>query len=196
MLNISPFLGKLKIGTLFCIRNKKKLEECLNLTISSQTTKFVLHAHCDTLYFAPDLNGLNLDQVDTTSFPQTAPSPALAAAGSSIPPALAIVSPADIFNYKDLPSNIRHCYNDHQDPNKVMHVQDMTQYIWPDGSTQFYYMDPSIIGSHVILQNGAVLEGQLDYKKRSHDPPCCLCNTTPVLCAWYRAFNNQALTCG
>jgi hypothetical protein len=93
------------------------------------------------------------------------PFPALAATGTSIPPALAMVPPMDIFNYKALPCNMQYRYNDHQDPSKVMRIQNMTQYICPDGSTQFYYTDPSIIGSHIILQNDAVLESKLDYKK-------------------------------
>jgi hypothetical protein len=73
----------------------------------------------------------------------------------------------DIFNYKALPYKIRYCYNDHQDPNKVMRIQDMIPYIWPDGSTQVYYTDPSVIGTHIILQNGAVLESEPDNKKFS-----------------------------
>jgi hypothetical protein len=43
----------------------------------------------------------------------------------------------------------------------------MIPYIWPDGSTQVYYTDPSVIGTHIILQNGAVLESEPDNKKFS-----------------------------
>jgi hypothetical protein len=145
-----------KNGDIFRTRNNKKLEDCLNIAVSTGVTRFVLRAHCDTIYFASDFNGLDLDRADTKPFPVPvlAPSapPSVAPSSTTAPstaaaPALASVPPTDIFNYCALLAQVRQRYNDYQDANKVLRAQDMTKYFWPDGSSQYYYTDPSIIGS-------------------------------------------------
>jgi hypothetical protein len=137
-------------GDLLCIRTPAKLEECLSLAAATQTPKFVITAHCDLLYFAHDFDGLDLDKVDTSPFP----TPRSSSSGPTVPvttsmatPILANTPPTDIFNYRALPLQVQNRFKDHQDPNKVTRVLDMTEYLWIDGSTHPHYTDPHVIGS-------------------------------------------------
>jgi hypothetical protein len=193
--NIS-FSWKDKNGDILHIHNNNKLKDCLQMAVSSGTTQFVLHAHCDNLYFAPDFNDLNLDQADTAPFPApiSAPFTPASAPGIDVTPALvSVVPPTDIFNYKALPSQVQQRHNDHQDSNKNLCAQqDMIPYIWHDGSSQYYYTDPTLIGSRVILCNGAILDSKLNYKKFALDPPIYNRDNIPILRSRYRVFMNHA----
>jgi hypothetical protein len=112
LVNQITFSWKDKNGDSLRIRTANKLEECLLLAIDAQTTKFVLLAHCDLLYFASNFDGLDLDKADITPFPTPRPAKlgtsltATSSPPASTPPALATTPPSDIFNYKALPLRI------------------------------------------------------------------------------------------
>jgi hypothetical protein len=63
------FSWKDKSGDILQVHTSKKLEECLQLAVIAQVTKFILHANCDLLYFAHDFDGLDLDKASTIPFP-------------------------------------------------------------------------------------------------------------------------------
>jgi hypothetical protein len=64
----------------------------------------------------------------------------------------------NIFNYKALSTNVCNRYNEYQNPNVIMHVDNMIPLVWPDYTICcYYYANPLVLGHRVILQNGAVL---------------------------------------
>lgn len=87
-------------------------------------------------------------------------------------------------------------FNDHQNPSVLLGLDDLTKFTLADGSKHRFYTEPSVIGSRVILLNGAVLEGTLDYKKFSKDAPSCPNERPSSLRTWYRTFTSHALSCG
>jgi hypothetical protein len=132
----NTYSWKDKNGDVLCIHTPAKLDKCLALVIDSQTTKFILVTHCDLLYFAYDFDGLDLNKANTTPFPTPKTAPLVSGAATTTPTSvsppssiLATTPPMDIFNYKALPLQVQHRFKDHQDPNKVLHIQDMTKFL-------------------------------------------------------------------
>jgi hypothetical protein len=72
----------------------------------------------------------------------------------------------------------------------------MIPFVDTNGTPCSYYSNPVVIGSRVILRNGAVLEGIRDSKRFSRDFPVCSDDTPSKLRTWYRNFCNHALSCG
>jgi hypothetical protein len=113
-------------GNVLCICTPAKLEECLALAIDAQTTKFVLIAHCDLIYFAHNFDGLDLDKANTTPFPSTRSTSS--GTPTVLPPVLSTMPPMDTFNYKALPLQVHNRFYDQQDPKKVTCPSNTTKY--------------------------------------------------------------------
>jgi hypothetical protein len=144
------------------IRNAAHLTTSLEHCIQHNLTELVICAHCDLLFFDPNFVGLNLNLVNTIPIP---PSPVTASTtaattplGTTIGTRPSVTPPTDIFNYHALPTDVMRHFDAFQDPNIILRVQDMTPFTLPDGTQHNYYTNPTVIGSRVILRNGAVLE--------------------------------------
>jgi hypothetical protein len=74
----------------------------------------------------------------------------------------------------------------------------MTPFDNPDGSKNKlnYYTNPSVVGSCLIICNGAVLVAKLDQKQFSRNVPTCSDDSPSKLCTRNRNFANHALSCG
>jgi hypothetical protein len=170
----------------------------------SGTKDFTLLVNYDALYFASNFDGLNLDHVATVPFaPLTTslatPPTQVPSTNTSSPPAPAPLSTTpttNTFNYKALPSNVLDRYNEYQNPNTIMQVNNMIPFVWPNYSVCNNYANPLVLGHHVILRNSTVLEGVRDFKVFSKEPPICNDVTSAQLRACYREFTNHALSCG
>ena len=109
---------------------------------------------------------------------------------------MSVTPPTDIFNYNALPPTVKQRYDAYKDPNIITPLDLLTPLTWLDGSKHNYYEDPTIIGSRIILRNGAIFEGIRDHKRFTRQPPTCSNKTTSALRIWYRSFTNHALSCG
>jgi hypothetical protein len=186
------------------IRNTTHLDRALEYCLDNNLTEVIIYAHCDLLFFDHNFNGTDLDKVDISPFPKP-PSPGPVTPSHVTPvnptappltPSLNVTPPTDIFNYQALPSDVLKRYDAHQDPSIILRVTDMTPFLGPTGNPENFYINPFVIGSRVILQNGAVLEGTPDQKLFSKDPPACAGDTPASIRSWYRTFTNHALSCG
>jgi hypothetical protein len=86
--------------------------------------------------------------------------------------------------------------NKFQDPAIIVRVHNMQPFVDSNGTVCNYYSNPVVIGSQVILCNGAVLEDHCNEKLFSHDFPVYSDDTPSKLCTWYRNFCSHALSCG
>jgi hypothetical protein len=151
--------------TLCNIRTKDHINRVLKHAIANNSDELGIHCHTDLLFLNHFFARGNLDEVDTTPFPTPPPSPVADGIPAVAPTIgtshLPIVPSASIFNCNPLPSD------NFQDPTLIVPVLDSI------GTTTNFHANPFIIGTHVILQNGSVLEGKPDEKQLSHDPPVC-----------------------
>jgi hypothetical protein len=176
LVNHMTFSWRAKNGTQRRIRNEIHLTTALENCITNNTPEHVIYGHCDLLYFDPNFTGLDLNQVDTSPIP-LAPHPVATATTLSTTTTIgtlpSVTPPTDIFNYHALPTEVMKHFDAFQDPNIILRVQDMTPFSFPDGSQHNYYTNPAVIGSHVILCNGAVLKARRDQKQFSRDVLIC-----------------------
>ena len=195
IVNTMTFSWQAANGTSRRIRTATHLLQALEHGIANNISDLVLFAHCDLLYYNHTFDGLNLDGIDTTPFaPVTQP---IVAPTTSTPAStpLPLTPPTDVFNYHALPSDVLQRYDSFQDPTVILRVKELTPFVDSLGISNFY-TNPYVIGSRVILQNGAVLEGTPDQKLFSKDPPTCTGDTPTIIRSWYHSFTNHALSCG
>jgi hypothetical protein len=190
------FSWRAKNGTLRNIRTPDHLNRALEYCIANNTFELIIQCNTDLLFFDTAFTGVDLDQVDTTpilSTPVVHVTPPVMTSTTTAP---SVTSPTDVFNYHALPADVLHRFDAFQDPTTILRVQDMSPFLSPDGSRQNFYTNPFVIGSRVILRNGAVLEAKRDQKQFSRDLPICSDDTPSKLRTWYRNFAHHALACG
>ena len=181
------------------LRDPKRLEQAFLEATKQNAEDFVILAHCDGLYFSDDFDGLNMDLVDTSSFPTTRTSTTPNFPYNPITPpspGTPSHSRADVFNYQSLPTVIQKRYNDYHNQSITVRVQDLTPFTLPDGTHSSFYDDPTIVGQRVILRNGAVLSKTLDFKRLTKEPPTCTGTTPSDLRRWYNELSSHALSSG
>jgi hypothetical protein len=144
-----------KTGTLRNIRNEEHINRALEHAIANKSDELVLHCHTDLLFFDHLFAGVNLDEVDTTSFPTPPPMPAAPDTPAVTPTIgtshLPVVPSTSILNYNALPSDVLVRYENFQDPNLIVPVQDPIPFVDSISTPIQFYANPFVIGTRVIL---------------------------------------------
>jgi hypothetical protein len=124
LVNVMSMTHKTKTGQLRCIRTSAQITSYMDYAIKTNMTEFALTLGCNGLHFRPDFNGLNLDHVNTQPFPPSS-LPVTSTTRSLFPLLHPVTPPADIFNYRALPSDMLQQFDDHQNPSVLLGLEQL-----------------------------------------------------------------------
>ena len=191
------------------LRTHADLVECFTSAVRNQQTFVKITVMTEVLFFHPDFNGHNLDEIFTTkeemmismnSLPSMSSSslPTVTSLGSSAAITLPPSVPTNEFRHHLLPDDVRKRYDDYMNPNLIVPVQELVPFLITSTSpTRLkYFHETYIAGDKVILRNGAVLVATRDSKKFHKNMPYCNDISPHGLRVWYKRFVNHGNTCG
>jgi hypothetical protein len=183
------------------LRNQAKMERAFQETVLRGDTVVKIIVRCDLFYSHPDYHGNDHDMIYTTHTKlQSVTIPAPVPVGvTSMPVNLsaAITQPAPVptneFRHKLLPSDVKQRYGDHQDPNIIVPVSQLVEFIpAPDCKLhRKHFYQPSIAGEKVIVRNGSVLSSIYNPKEFHQNLPNCHDVTFPGIHMWYKLFSGH-----
>jgi hypothetical protein len=148
------------------LRNQAKMGRAFEETVLCGDTVVKIILRCDLLCFHPDCQGNDQDMICIAHAElQSVTIPAPPPDGVTSMPAnlsAAITQPAPVprneFRHKLLPSDAKQLYDDHQDPNIIVPVSQLVEFI-PTPDCKLHrkcFHQPSIAGEKVIVRNGSI----------------------------------------
>jgi hypothetical protein len=184
------------------VRTQRDMEECFRSAVQNNQTFVKIEVMTEQLYFHPDFNGGDLDQIFSTREEMIAsinanprsfvpgPVPVGSSAGVTQPPPV----PTNEFCHSLLPSNMKHRHDNYMNPDVVVPICDLILFMATASAPQRlkHFHKTCIAGDKVILCNGAILAASSDSKKFHKNVPCCTAVSPHGLRVWCKGFANHA----
>ena len=206
----------LDAGKTVTLRTQAAFVAAFDEAVRRQEDQVSIIAVVSNLDFHPDFRGNNLDLIFTSqaewlSIPtlesllamqSLTPSKPTGSTAKSFGSSAAITQPTspptNEFRHNLLPSDVKQRYDDHQDPNIIVPIQDLVPFAAttarPYPCNFFHQAD--IAGEKVIVRNGAVLSNLYDTKKFQKNVPHCTDVSHHGLRSWYKLFSGHGNACG